>query len=143
MAYRGLTWWGFLLRWLAALVLVFATFNPFGLSYFHWVTAFGGTSGSGDVPLKILVGLILLAGFAVYFRATWISLGVLGIVLIVAVLGVFVWLLADYRVVDVEAPSAIALLVELILSVVMAVGMSWSHVQRRLSGQVDVDDDDQ
>ena len=27
-----------------------------------------------------------------------------------------------------------------ILTIVMGVGMSWSHVQRRLSGQLDVDD---
>jgi hypothetical protein len=42
--------------------------------------------------------------------------------------------------VDVQTPWVVALVAELILSVVMAVGMSWSHVQRWLSGQVDVDD---
>ena len=139
MAVRRFSWQGFLLRWLAALVLVFVTFNPWGVSYVHWALAADG----GSIPLKILAGLLLLAGFAVYFRATWVALGLMGIVLIVAVLGVFVWLLADYRVVDVQTPWVVALVVELILSVVMAVGMSWSHVQRRLSGQVDVDDVDE
>lgn len=140
MAAGGLTWTGFLWRWLAAIVLVFATFNPFGWSYYHWATSVGAHAGSGDVPLKILVGLLLVAGFAVYFRATWLSLGLLGIALIVAVFGVFVWLLADYRLLDVGTPWVVAFVVEIILSIVMAVGMSWSHVQRRLSGQIDVDE---
>jgi hypothetical protein len=141
VAGRGLDWKGFLLRWLAALLLVFAVFNPTGLSYFHWIA--DGETGGTHLPLKILVGLLLLGGFAVYLRATWISLGLLGIALVVAVLGVFVWLLVDYRVLDVAAPAAASVVIQLILSVVMAVGMSWSHVQRRLSGQVDVDDEEE
>ena len=32
---------GFLIRWLVALVLVFATFNPTEVSYYRWVTAPG------------------------------------------------------------------------------------------------------
>ncbi len=140
MAAGGLSWSGFLLRWLAAAVLVFATFNPFGWSYVHWIMAFGAEAGSGDIPLKILIGLLLIAGFVVYFRATWLSLGLLGIALIVAVFGVFVWLLVDYKLVDVGTPWVIVLVIEIILTIVMAVGMSWSHVQRRLSGQIDVDD---
>ena len=95
------------------------------------------------MPLKILAGLLLLGGFAVYLRATWLSLGLLGIALVVAVFGVFVWLLADYRLVDVGSPLAVILVVEVILTIVMGVGMSWSHVQRRLTGQLDVDELDQ
>jgi Family of unknown function (DUF6524) len=29
-----------------------------------------------------------------------------------------------------------------ILSLILAVGMSWSHIRRRMSGQVDVDEKD-
>ena len=138
-----MSWTGFMVRWLAAAALVFATFNPTGWSYFHWIIASGADAGAGNVPLKILVGLLLLAGFAVYFRATWLSLGLLGIALVVAVFGVFVWLLVDFNLVDVGSPIMIVLVVEIILTIVMGVGMSWSHVQRRLSGQLDVDDLDQ
>lgn len=136
----GLTWKGFLARWLAAAALVFATFNPTGWSYFHWIMASGADAGAGNVPLKILAGLLLLGGFAVYFRATWLSLGLLGIALVVAVFAVFVWLLVDFNLVDVGSPIMVVLVVEVILTIVMGVGMSWSHVQRRLSGQLDVDD---
>jgi hypothetical protein len=140
MAAGGLTWTGFLWRWLAAAVLVFATFNPTGWSYAHWALGSGEAFGAGGVPLKILVGLLLLGGFAVYFRATWLSLGLLGIALIVAVFGVFAWLLVDYDLIDMRSSVAVILAVEVVLTVVMGVGMSWSHIQRRLSGQLDVDD---
>jgi hypothetical protein len=135
-----MSWTGFLLRWLGAAFLVFATYNPSGWSYMHWIMATGAEAGAGNVPLKILVGLLLLGGFGVYFRATWLSLGLLGIALVVAVFGVFVWLLADYNLVDVGSTMVIVLVVEIILTIVMGVGMSWSHVQRRLTGQLDVDD---
>ncbi len=143
MAGGGIGWTGFLLRWLGAALLVFATYNPTGWSYLHWAMATGEDAGAGNVPLKILVGLLLLGGFGVYFRATWLSLGMMGIALVVAVFGVFVWLLADYQLVDVGSPMVIVLVVEIILTIVMGVGMSWSHVQRRLTGQLDVDDLDQ
>jgi hypothetical protein len=32
--------------------------------------------------------------------------------------------------------------VQLVLCLILAIGMSWSHVRRRLSGQVDADDVD-
>lgn len=139
----GLSWKGFLMRWLAAAALVFATFNPSGWSYVHWIMASGADAGAGNVPLKILVGLLVVGGFAVYFHATWLSLGLLGIALVVAVFGVFIWLLVDLNLVDVGSPIIAVLVVEFILTIVMGVGMSWSHVQRRLSGQIDVDDLDQ
>ncbi|MEN3976919.1 DUF6524 family protein [Emcibacter sp. SYSU 3D8] len=143
MAAGGLTWSGFLLRWLGAAFLVFAAYNPTGWSYAGWLAAGGADPGGGNVPLKILAGLLLLGGFAVYFRATWLSLGILGIALVVAVFGVFVWLLADYDLVDVGSPMVGVMVVEVILTIVMGVGMSWSHVQRRLTGQLDVDHLDQ
>ena len=37
-AYKGLTWSGFFMRLLAAIVLVFSTYNPTGTSYYHWVS---------------------------------------------------------------------------------------------------------
>lgn len=140
MAAGGMSATGFLLRWLGAAFLVFATYNPTGWSYTDWIMASGADAGAGNVPLKILVGLLLLGGFGVYFRATWLSLGLLGIALVVAVFAVFVWLLVDYNLVNVGSMAVIVLVVEIILTIVMGVGMSWSHVQRRLTGQLDVDD---
>ena len=46
----------FLLRWLVALVLVFATFNPTDYSYYRWVAGMGG----GNLALKALAGVALV-----------------------------------------------------------------------------------
>jgi hypothetical protein len=77
---------GFVARLAAALVLVYATSNPFGFSYAHWVV---GAIGSEDPES-------LLGSAAAKFVA----------------------------------------------GVVLAIGLSWSHVSRRLTGQIDTDEVD-
>ena len=39
-----------------------------------------------------------------------------------------------------EADGAMTWVVLAVLSLILAVGMSWSHIRRRLTGQVDVDE---
>jgi len=39
-----------------------------------------------------------------------------------------------------DSTSAITWLVLLLISLILAVGMSWSHIRRRMTGQFDVDD---
>ena len=71
---------GFLLRLLAAALLVFATYNPAGLSFVHWVRQPGG----GPLPAKVLAGIALAAGWAFCVRATLRSLGHVGTALAAA-----------------------------------------------------------
>jgi hypothetical protein len=66
MAAERFTTQKFLGRLAAALVLVFATYNPSGYSYLHWVTA----EEAPSLRLLILVGLALLIAFLVFLRAT-------------------------------------------------------------------------
>ena len=78
------TFVGFLLRLAAAIVLVLATFNPSGHSFYHWIA-----DGFPHItPMEAVVGIVLLC------------------------------------------------------AIVLAIGMSWSHVRRRLTGQADVDEVD-
>lgn len=128
---QQLTWAGFGLRWFGALVLVLGTFNPSGTSYWHWIS----TWTTESLALKVLVGLLIVAGFAVYLRATSRSLGVVGVLLTVAVCATVFWLLADT--VDLEADSwqPIAWATQFILSVVLALGVTGSFLWRRLTGQ--------
>ncbi len=126
-------------RYGASLVLVFATYNPSGWSYFHWITAEEIT----QLPMLVLVGLMLLACFIIFLRATMRSIGPVGIILSVAVLGALIWLLADIGIVDLAQGYVLTVVLELVLATVMAVGISWSHIRRRLSGQLDVDDTDE
>ncbi len=82
----------------------------------------------------------MLIGWIIYLRATFLSMGWLGIILSLALLGGFVWLLVDIGLLSLQSVSAFTWVALLLLSLVLAVGMSWSHIRRRLTGQVDTDD---
>lgn len=130
---------GFLVRWLVALVLVALTYNPIEYSYVHWLMG----SEEANLPLMIGAGLVLLIGYIIYIRSTWRSIGPIGVVLILALLGVIGWLLVDLGWISVRDPGVVSWAAILAASLVMGVGMSWSHIRRRISGQYDMDDVDQ
>lgn len=133
----GLT--DFLWRWIAALTLVLLTYNPSGHSWAHW--AWSAFEGEGLRALHYFTGALLLAGWAIFLIATERSLGILGSILGVAVIGTGIWLLVDLGVLRPESGSAIAWLALVALATLLAFGLSWSHIWRRLSGQLEVDED--
>jgi hypothetical protein len=134
----GFSFSGLIVRFFVALILVFATFNPSGYSYYHWLIDRGDTS----LPLLVLAGVALVIGWVIFLRATMRSLGILGIVLAAALFGCLVWLAVDFNLLEV-ASQLFIYIVLVVLAAVLGVGMSWSHVRRRLSGQADMDDVDQ
>lgn len=136
MASRRFGWNNFAPRWFFALLLVLATWNPAGLSWMHWALADLRSFG----PWQALSGLLLIVGWTIYLRATFRSLGVVGMALVAALFACLVWLLFELGWVRRDSAQAVAWLVEFGVATLMAVGMSWSHVRRRLSGQVDMDD---
>jgi hypothetical protein len=127
---------GFLTRFVAALVLVFASYNPSGWSYFHWLS----DDGFAIDPIKALAGIVLLIGWVVFIRATMSSLGWLGLLLAAAFFGTLIWLVLDMGWVATDSVEALTYLILVALCAVLATGMSWSHVRARLSGQRDVDE---
>jgi len=131
---------GFLLRLAAALVLVLLTYNPSGQSAYHWVSEAVGVRDFG--PLHLLLIAVLLAGWSIYWIATWRALGSLGVVLAGLVLGALIWLLFDIGLLKAESVSAITWIVLVSLSFVLAIGVSWSHFWRRITGQINVEDVD-
>ncbi len=64
-------------------------------------------------------------------------------VLILAVVGTLLWVLFDQGFINLNDPTVNTWIGIVALSVVLAVGLSWSIVRRRLSGQADVDDIDE
>ena len=132
---------GVLTRFILALALVYGTYNPEGVSYFHWAIypLMGGPPTSGLLPLKFLVGLLIAAGWAVYLNATRRSLGLPGALLFVAIIGGVIWLLVDLDVVHVSSSRGIQHAVLFALAILLSAGMSWSFMSRRLSGQIDTD----
>ena len=128
----------FLGRWIFAAALVFGTYNPSGYSYVSWLLAEQTELG----PVVAIVGLVLLIGWIIYLRATFLSMGWLGVTLGTALFAAIIWLLVDVGWLSVDSTGFITYLALLLVSLILAAGMSWSHIRRRLTGQFDVDDMD-
>lgn len=129
----------FFVRLVFALLLVLLTYNPSGYSYVDWVVQVFPSF----TPYIAIAGLALLIGWVIYLRATLRSLGALGIVLMLAVCGCLLWLLVYWGVLTLDSSGPTAWLVIVLVALTLAVGMSWSHIRRRMSGQVDTDDADE
>jgi hypothetical protein len=136
MAATSFTFMSFLARLIGAMVLVFATYNPSGYSYFPWVKDSMHDFG----PLVAFAGVVLLIGWVMFLRATARSLGMLGILLAAGFFGTLLWLVIDRGWLDADNVTVITYLVLVLLSAILATGMSWSHIRRKLTGQIDVDD---
>jgi hypothetical protein len=134
----GLSGIGFIGRLLASLALVLFTFNPSGHSAYHWISSAIREGGFG--PEHLLVIGILLAGWAVFWIATWKALDTLGVVLAVIILGAIVWWLFDIGLLESHSRSTITWIVLVTLGFVLAIGVSWSHIWRKITGQVNVDE---
>ena len=132
-------WGGFAIRLAATLVLVLATYNPSGWSYVHWLKSAFSNSGLG--PEHFVVGIIVLIGWVILLTATQRSMGTFGLILEALLFGGLVWLLVDFGVLRIDSVSQFTWVILVILSVMLAIGLSWSHVWRRLTGQFEVDDD--
>jgi hypothetical protein len=131
-------WVGFSLRFIFALLIVFATYNPEGWSYFDWAII-----NFTVEPLKLVAGIIIIIGWVVYIRATIRSLGGLGLLLVTGLCAALLWLFIDWGWIAKDSSRVISYAALVILSIILAVGMSWSHIRRRMSGQYDMDDVDE
>ena len=128
---------GFLTRWLAAFGLLAATYNPTEWSYIRWAVK----KWNEQLPLAVLIGLVLLVAYVLFLTAVLRGIGTLGVFLIAAVLAALIWVLWDFGWLSLENPSANTWIGLVLLSVVLAVGMYWGILWRRMSGQLEVDDD--
>ena len=129
----------FLARAAFALALVLLTFNPSGYSYAHLLQ-----DGFPKVtPLEAVAGVVLLIGWFVFLSATLRSIGVLGMLLALALFAALIWLIVSWGWVTLSNTSAILWIALVILALILAVGMSWSHLYQRWSGQATVDDVDE
>ncbi len=135
MATPGISWSGVALRVVLALALVLVTFNPGGWSFYHWLSA----PPAGITAVKAFAGLLLLIGWLVCLRTAYIALGRVGAVLLAALLGTAVWMLIDYHIIDVAGRSAMVWIGLVIAGLVLGIGLSWSLIRARVTGQVEVD----
>lgn len=136
----GLSATGFLVRFIGALVLVLVTYNPSGQSAYHWISSAIAESAFG--PLHLILVAILLIGWVIYWIASWRALGVLGVVLAGVLLGAVIWLLIDIGLLQAESVSAVTWILLVAIAAILAIGVSWSHIWRRMTGQLNVEDVD-
>lgn len=127
-----------LIRTAIAFVLVATTYNPTNWNFVRWAESSWGE----DLPMVILAGLLLFIGYVVFLRATLRSIGPFGMLLIAAVLGALIWVLIDRGWLTLENPTVNAWIGVIAASLVLGIGLSWSIIRRRISGQADVDDVD-
>ena len=90
---------------------------------------------------RYLLGVILIAGWTIFLIATERSLGALGSIIGAAVIGTGIWLLVDLGALHPESVTTIARPALFALATLLAVGLSRSLIWRRLSGQLEVDED--
>ena len=125
----------FLVRWAFAFLLVAATFNPSQWNFVIWVRQYS----SQELPLTVLFGLVLVIGYLIYLRATFRSIGGLGMTLIFAVFAAFLWVLWDLGILTFNSSDLNGWMGILGISFILGIGLSWSFVRRGISGQFDVD----
>lgn len=129
---------GFLARWALALVLVLGTYNPTGFSFVGW--AFG--EGAEFGPSVLIVGLILLIGWIFVVKTTFDAIGWLGVALGGALFAAIIWFFIDLGWLSLESEGIVSWLILIVISLILAAGMSWSYLKRSLTGQYNVDDVD-
>ena len=134
MARNEFDFLSFFFRLAFSFLLVFLTYNPSGYSWVGYLDA--------EFPMvyKVAGGVVLLIGWVMFLRATWNSLGPIGTLLAAAFFGVIIWLLVEWGFFSLASTTAIQWVILFIVACVLAIGMSWSHVRRRLSGQFDTDE---
>ncbi len=133
---KTLSWIGIVYRYLFAFGLVCLTWNPSPYNYSRW--AFNNWAELA--PFVLFSGLVMLVGWFVFLRATARSLGPVGIVLAVAVAGSILWMIIDFDLIDPANSTVLSWVLLTLFAAVLTAGMSWSHLRRRWSGQVDADD---
>jgi hypothetical protein len=125
-------WDGVAARTLFSVFVVFAAYNPSGRSYWHWMWA-----GETGFWVKLATGLALL----LVHLAIWLTLlglfGWLGVLLLATMLGIFTMALLELT--GGTAGGAWPGLVPLVLlSLLYAMGLSWSMIHHRIAGIVHV-----
>lgn len=129
---------GLFMRWFGAFLLLAATFNPTPWNYVSWARA----NFASQMPVTLLLGLLLGLGYLIYIGATVRSIGTLGVVLLAALFALVVWVLYDWGLFDLNNSALNIWLSILALSFILGIGLSWSILWQRLSGQATVDDTD-
>jgi hypothetical protein len=121
----------FFIRWLAITALVFATYNPSGYSYLHWLTEWQ----QEQFALKAAVGLIIAGLFWLMLVAAWLVLRLIGVLLLAGIalsLSLTAWQLGLVP----PTSASVQFLLLGMLATVLTFAVCYAHIRYRLTGQV-------
>lgn len=134
-------WGQFFARFVVSLVLVHIVYNPTGKSYFHWalfslydrlleLQEIGlKFSFNAEDSLKAFVGVIIVVAWFFYIRMARRTYNTFGMLVAIAFFSTMVWMLVAYRVLP-NHPSAIIHILLVIISFLLATGVSWFRLRR-------------
>jgi len=125
----------FLVRWGFAFLLIAATFNPSQWNFVVWMRQYSAQ----ELPLTVLFSLVLVIAYLIYLRATFRSIGGVGMTLIFAVFAALMWVLLDRGLIVFGRSDLNGWMGILALSFILGIGLSWKFVRRGITGQFDVE----
>jgi hypothetical protein len=122
--------WGW---FLFTYVLVFATWNPTGYSLFEYI----GYS-DGEWSSRVLVGVVLMALYALYLHETYLTFNVVGLGLFLAIVAAFVWKAVDWGMMSVASTSVWQWLVPTVIAFLLTLGLQGNRIYRNATGRIPV-----
>lgn len=126
-------------RFLGALALVFFTYNPSGYSMFDVTKVVLGNMDLFETWMIFVVAIVGV-GWFLYIKATLQSLGIAGTLLVIVLAGIALVSIADLGIIPIDDPVILAYSIEVLTAIILTLGMTWSSIWRRITGQVDVND---
>jgi len=70
------------------------------------------------------------------------ALGTLGLILGAAFFATLIWLLIDSGILSASSAKSVTWIALICIAGLLAIGVSWAHVWRKVTGQLEVNDDD-
>ncbi len=115
----------FTTRWLLAFFVLTATYNPSGISYYHWVTS----RNNDYLSLKVMCGILLLTAYGAVWPIIYTSIGPVGIFMSTAFVVTGSLVMWDYGFLEGIRPSFYPYGILSGIAFVTAVGLAFAHLQ--------------
>jgi len=123
-----------ILRWFAAFALLVGIYNPSNFSLAYWAQ----NATQEQWPFIAVIAILLAIILFVFLRATYISLGAIGIAVLILLFGAIGWSMFNLGWIDTSEHNLLFYLAVAATSFILAIGSYWSRMYRRFSGQVEV-----
>ena len=113
---------GFIARYVFALLVTGATYNPTPYSYYAWARS----TGFQWSPPVVFAGVVLLIGWFTCLRLVLRSMGGIGLLLANGLLASLYWLMASRGWLPRENFTVITWMAVFSVAGILAIGMSWA-----------------